>query len=73
MVHCLYSLESPRCGDSNENTQHTFMLGNRKDIPIMALDYALGLALIGSNYPSLEDILMVPKLFEPLKYDCFSI
>ena len=25
MVYCVYSLESPRWGDSNENTQYTFM------------------------------------------------
>ena len=25
MIYCAYSLESPRWGDSNENTQHTFM------------------------------------------------
>ena len=26
MVYCVFSLESPQWGDSNENTQHTFML-----------------------------------------------
>ena len=26
MVNCVYQLESPRRNDSNENTQHTFML-----------------------------------------------
>ena len=26
--------------------------------------------LIRSNYPSLELIFMVPKVFEPLKFDC---
>ena len=26
MVCCVYSLESPRLGDSNENTQRNFML-----------------------------------------------
>ena len=26
MVYCVYLLESPRWGDSNENKQHTFML-----------------------------------------------
>ena len=28
--------------------------------------------LIGSNYPCLELIYMVPKVFEPLKFDCIS-
>ena len=30
----------------------------------------LWLTLIGSNYPWLELIFMVPKVFEPLKFDC---
>ena len=34
MVYRMYSLESPRWGDSNENTQHTFMLKKmEQDIP----------------------------------------
>ena len=43
MVCCVYSLESPRCGDSNENTQHTFILkeNRKKNIPIMPPDLAL--------------------------------
>ena len=31
---------------------------------------ALSSAPIGSNYPCLELILMVPMVFEPLKFDC---
>ena len=64
----MYSLESPRWGDSNENTQHTFML--KEDIPFMSPDLALLATLIGSNYPCLKLIFMVPKVFEPLKFDC---
>ena len=30
----------------------------------------LSLLLTGSNYPCLELIFMVPKVFEPLKFDC---
>ena len=33
-------------------------------------DLALYSTLIGSNYPCLELIFMVPKVFEPLKFDC---
>ena len=36
----------------------------------MPPDLALLSTLIGSNYPSLELIFMVPKVFEPLKFDC---
>ena len=48
----------------NENTQHTFMLEKlRKAIPIMSPV----LTLTSSNYPSLEHVFMVQKVFEPLK------
>ena len=67
MVYCVYSFESPLWGDSNENTQHTFMLKKLDNIPIMPPDLALWLTLISSNYPCLEDIFMVLKVFELLK------
>ena len=43
---------------------------NREDTPIMPPDMALRLILISSNYPCLEHIFMVPKVFEPLKFYC---
>ena len=36
----------------------------------MPLDLVLLSTLIGSNYPCLELIFMVPQVFEPLKFDC---
>ena len=36
----------------------------------MPPDLALSSTLIGSNYPCLEHIFMVRKVFEPLKFDC---
>ena len=36
----------------------------------MPPDLALLSTLTGSNYPCLELIFMVPKVFEPLKFDC---
>ena len=41
-----------------------------KEILIMPPDLAQLSNLIGSNYPSLGIIFMVPKVFEPLKFDC---
>ena len=35
-------------------------------------DLPLRLTLSGSNYPCLEQISIVPKMFEPLKFDCIS-
>ena len=70
MVYCVFSLESPRWGDSNENTQHTFMLKKWKITPILPPDLELWLTLIRSNYPCLEHNFIVPKVFEPLKFYC---
>ena len=44
-----------------------------KEILIMPPDLALLSTLIGSNYPFLELIFMVPQVFEPLKFDCICI
>ena len=41
-----------------------------KEILIMPPDLAQLSTLIGSNYPCLELIFMVPKVFEPMKVDC---
>ena len=38
----------------------------------MPPDLALSSTLIGSNYPCLELMFMVPKVFEPLKFDCID-
>ena len=43
------------------------------DFPELAYllpDLAPLLTFIGSNYPWLEHFFMVPKVFEPLKFDC---
>ena len=46
----------------------TFILKKIEKISIMPPDLALSFTLISSNYPSLEHIFMVPKVFEPLKF-----
>ena len=39
----------------------------------MSPDLALLSTLIGSNYPCLELVFKVPKVFEPLKCNCIMI
>ena len=77
IVCCVYSLESPHRGDSNEYTQHTITLLKIENISInyrhLLPDLAPWLYLICSNYPSLEQISMVPKMFESLKFGCIWI
>ena len=53
-----------------EHTKYLHVKENRENIPIMPPDLALWLTLIRSNYPCLEYIFMVPKMFEPLKFYC---
>ena len=44
-----------------------------KEVLIMPPDLALLPTLTGSNYPCLELIFMVPKVFESLKFDYIII
>ena len=43
-----------------------------KEILIMLPDLTLLSTLNGSNYPCFELIFMVPKRFEPLKFNCIK-
>ena len=48
---------------------------NRKDFPKLSLFASwtgATITLSGSNYPCLERISMVPKMFEPLGLDCIK-
>ena len=54
-------------------TQNILSHENGKDIHIRPSDLALLSSLNGSNYPCLELIFMVPKAFEPLKFDCIYV
>ena len=74
IVCCVYSLESPHRGDSNEYTQHTNTVYKIEKISLnyryLLPDLGPCLTLSGSNYPCLERISMVLKMFEPLMFDC---
>ena len=58
--------------NSNDYTQHTFISWklDQKSISIMPPD--LVLLYINSHYHYLKQTYMVPKVFEPLKFDCIS-
>ena len=53
-----------------EYTTYRHVKENRQYFPIMPLVLALCLTLLSSNYPCLEHIFMVPKVFEPLRFHC---
>ena len=74
IVRCAYSLESPHRSDSNEYTQHTIIVLKIEKISLnyryLFPELVPWLTLSDSNYPCLERISMVPKMFEPLRFDC---
>ena len=57
---------------SCEHTIYLQVKENRKYIPTVPSDLTQGLTLISTNYPCLELIFMVPKVFKPLKFDCIA-
>ena len=69
IVCSVYSLESPQWVHSTYN----YCVGDRKKKSLNYRHLLSGLAswftLSGSNYPYLEQISMVPKIFEPLEFD----
>ena len=67
------SLESPHRGDSNEYIQHTIIVWKIQKISLNYRYLLPELVPCGSNYPCLERISMVPKMFEPLRFDCICI
>ena len=76
IVCCVYPLELPQQGDSNEYTTYNHCVENQKDFPELSLFASWTGAMItlsGSNYPCLKQISMVPKMFEPLRFDCISM
>ena len=77
IICCVYSLQSPHRGDSNEYTPHTIILLKIENMSInyrhLLPDLVPRLYLSGSNYPTLEQMPMVPEMFEPLKFDCIFI
>ena len=53
MVYCVYTLESPQRGDSNENTQYTFILKKIENISLLML------LTLRYNQPSLARTTLV--------------
>ena len=76
IVCCVYSLELHHQGNSNEYTQHIIIVLKIEKISLnyrycyLLPELVPRLTLSDSNYPCLERISMVPKIFQPLKFDC---
>ena len=62
-VGCLFSLESPHRGDSNEYTQYTIFNMNKKNTLNNPKSAAMGFFPLDSRMSSKQ-----PSVFEPLKF-----
>ena len=66
-VYCMFSLESPHRGDSNEYTQYTIFNMNKKD----TINYPkYGLFSKGLKSEFETAVVNEPSVFEPLKFFC---
>ena len=66
----MYLLEPPRWGNSNENTQYTFILKKVEKISLLCLlTWRYDLHSLARNTPVSNMIFIVPKVLEPVKFD----
>ena len=64
---------TPRWGDSMSTPNiQSLCWKSKKSYRYLFLELVPWITLSGSNYPCLERISMVPKMFESLRFDCIS-
>ena len=69
-VYCVFSLESPHRGDSNECTQYTIFNMNKKDTINNPKSAAMGFFSKGLKNEFETAVVNEPSVFEPLKFYC---
>ena len=73
-VCCVFSLESPHRGDSNEYTQHTiFKIKKKKITQNYSKPAAVGFFPKGFKDEFETAVVNEPSVFEPLKFYCIKI
>ena len=72
-VCCVFSLESPHRGDSNENTQYTIFNMNMKNTLNYPKSAAMGFFPKGLKNEFETAMVNEPSVFEPLKFYCIYI
>ena len=73
-VCCVFSLESPHRGDSNEYTQHTIFFNiNKKKSPMIILRLPLWDFSNGLKNELETAVVDDPSVFEPLKFCTYLI
>ena len=71
-VCCVFSLESPHRGDSNEYTQFTIFNVNKKNTINYPKSAVTGFFSKGLKNELETAVLNEPSVFEPLKFYCIS-
>ena len=69
-VYCVFTLESPHRGDSNEYTQYTIFNMNKKNTLNYPKSAAMGFFTKGLKNEFETDVVNEPSVFEPLKFHC---
>ena len=69
-VYCVFSLESPQRGDSNEYTQYTFSQYEKKKHPKLSQICSYRSCSEGPKNEFEPTTVNEPSVFEPLKFYC---
>ena len=69
-VYCVFSLESPQWGDSNEYTQYTIINIIKKITLNNPKSAAMGFLFQGTQNEFETAVVNEPSVFEPLKFYC---
>ena len=69
-VYCVFSLESPQRGDSNEYTQYTIFQYKKENIPKSSQIFNYGICSKGLKNELETVVVNEPSVFEPLKFYC---
>ena len=71
-VCCIFSLESPHRGDSNEHTQYTIFNMKEKNTLNYPKSAAMGFFSKGPTNKFETAVVNEPSVFEPLNFYCIS-
>ena len=69
-VFCVFSLELPQRGDSNEYTQYTISHIKKENHPKLSLICSHGICSKGLKNEFETTVVNEPSVFEPLKFYC---
>ena len=69
-VHCVFSLESPQRGDSNEYKEYTISLYIKENHPKLSQICSYGICFKGPKNEFETSVVNEPSMFEPLKFYC---